>query len=165
LEGTSMMDRRRIAIEDVNYLAVNVMELRRAEQFYTDLFEMEVVARTRSEPDGSYRLLSPDYSPDEAVLRGEEADDSFLRNGPLTIALHRVGAGARLERSLLDRVSIRVDGQTFNRLRGIIMMRQYEMLGGGTTYFSFRDPYGVPWEITVPGALPEIIQSTLAGHA
>ena len=26
-------------------------------------------------------------------------------------------------------------------------MRNYENLGGGATYFAFRDPNGVPWEI------------------
>ena len=60
------------------------------------------------------------------------------------------------------RLSLRVDAATFNRLRGIVLMRNYENLGGAQTYFSFRDPYGVPWEVTVAGALPEVIYTTLS---
>jgi hypothetical protein len=95
-------------------------------------------------------------------MTDELADDSFLRKGALLIALHRLGRGARIERTMIDRVSIRVDGETFSRLRGQALMRNYENLGGGQTYFSFRDPYGVPWEVTVAGALPEVIYTTLS---
>jgi len=152
----------RVVIESVNYLAINVPDLTKAEAFYNELFGLEVVARTKSDDQGGYRLLSPDYDPLDAELTDELADDSFLRNGALLIALHRVGRGARLERTMIDRVSIRVDAETFNRLRGQVLMRNYENLGGGHTYFSFRDPFGIPWEVTVAGALPEVIYRTLS---
>lgn len=151
-----------IVIESVNYLAINVTDLPRAEAFYHDLFGLNIIARTKSDADGNYRLLSSDYNAVDAVLSGEQADDSFMRNGALLIALHRLGRGARLERTMIDRVSIRVDAETFNRLRGLVLMRNYEHLGGGHTYFAFRDPYGVPWEVTMAGALPEVIYATLS---
>jgi catechol 2,3-dioxygenase-like lactoylglutathione lyase family enzyme len=161
-ESIVIVEEPRVVIESVNYLAINVADLSKAEKFYNDLFGLEVVARTKSDDEGGYRLLSPDYDPVDAVLTDTQADDSFLRNGALLIALHRVGRGARVERTMIDRVSIRVDVETFNRLRGQVLMRNYENLGGGHTYFSFRDPYGVPWEVTVAGALPEVIYSTLS---
>lgn len=152
----------RIVIESVNYMAINVPDLAKAERFYHDLFGLEVVARTRSDGHGAYRLLPAEYDHTQALMTGEEADDSFMRGGALLIALHRVGRGARVERMLIDRVSMRVDGESFNRLRGQVLMRNYENLGGGQTYFAFRDPYGVPWEITMAGALPEVIYATLS---
>jgi catechol 2,3-dioxygenase-like lactoylglutathione lyase family enzyme len=161
-ETIVVVEEPRVVIESVNYLAINVPDLAKAEKFYNDLFGLEVVARTKSDDQGGYRLLSPDYDPVDAVLTDEQADDSFLRNGALLIALHRVGRGARLERTMIDRVSIRVDADTFNRLRGQVLMRNYENLGGGHTFFSFRDPNGVPWEVTVAGALPEVIYATLS---
>ena len=133
-----------MVIESVNYLAINVADLAKAEKFYSELFGLEVVARTKSDDEGSYRLLSPDYDPVEAVLTDEQADDSFLRNGALLIALHRVGRGARLERTMIDRVSIRVDGETFNRLRGQMLMRNYENLGGATPTSPSAIPMGSP---------------------
>lgn len=160
-EAIVAVEEPRVVIESVNYLAINVPDLAKAEQFYHDLFGLEVVARTKSDDKGAYRLLPPDYDHLEALKTGEMADDSFLRNGALLIALHRVGRGARIDRLLIDRVSVRVDGETFSRLRGQVLMRNYENLGGGHTYFAFRDPYGVPWEVTVAGALPEVIYTTL----
>jgi catechol 2,3-dioxygenase-like lactoylglutathione lyase family enzyme len=161
-ESIVVVEEPRVVIESVNYLAINVTDLEKAERFYNELFGLEVVARTISDEMGAYRLLSPDYDPVTAVMTDEMADDSFLRNGALLIALHRVGRGARLERVLIDRVSIRVDADTYNLLRGQVLMRNYENLGGGQTYFAFRDPYGVPWEVTVAGALPEVIYTTLS---
>lgn len=161
-ESIVIEEQPRIVIESVNYLAINVPDLAKAERFYRELFGLEVVARTKSDDKGAYRLLSPDYDHVQALMTGEQADDSFLRNGALLIALHRVGRGARLERILIDRVSVRVDAETFNQLRGQTLMRNYENLGGGVTYFAFRDPYGVPWEITVAGALPEVIYASLS---
>lgn len=160
-ESMAVAGSPRVVIESVNYLAINVADLAKAENFYHELFGLEVVARTKSDDKGAYRLLSPDYDHTNALMTGELADDSFMRNGALLIALHRVGRGARVERLLIDRVSVRVDGETFNRLRGQVLMRNYESLGGGYTYFAFRDPYGVPWEITVAGALPEVIYASL----
>jgi catechol 2,3-dioxygenase-like lactoylglutathione lyase family enzyme len=161
-ESLVVAEEPRVVIESVNYLAINVTDLPKAERFYNELFGLEVVARTKSDEMGSYRLLSPDYDPVTAVMTNEIADDSFLRNGALLIALHRVPRGMRVERTLVDRVSIRVDAETYNRLRGLVLMRNYENLGGGQTYFAFRDPYGVPWEVTMAGALPEVIYTTLA---
>jgi catechol 2,3-dioxygenase-like lactoylglutathione lyase family enzyme len=161
-ESIVVVEEPRVVIESVNYLAVNVTDLAKAEAFYKDLFGLEVVARTKSDDKGAYRLLSADYDHVNALMTDELADDSFLRNGALLIALHRLGRGARIERTMIDRVSIRVDGETFSRLRGQALMRNYENLGGGQTYFSFRDPYGVPWEVTVAGALPEVIYTTLS---
>ncbi len=164
-ESIVIVEEPRVVIESVNYMAINVTELDKAERFYAELFGLEVVARTKSDDMGAYRLLSPDYNAIDAVMTNDIADDSFLRNGALLIALHRVGRGARIERTLIDRVSIRVDAGTFSRLRGQILMRNYENLGGGQTYFAFRDPYGVPWEVTMAGALPEVIYTTLSDVA
>jgi catechol 2,3-dioxygenase-like lactoylglutathione lyase family enzyme len=161
-ESIVVVEEPRVVIESVNYIAINVTELDKAERFYHELFGLEGVARTKSDDLGAYRLLSTDYDAIDAVMTNEIADDSFLRNGALLIALHRVGRGARIERTLIDRVSIRVDAETFNRLRGQVLMRNYENLGGGQTYFAFRDPYGVPWEVTMAGALPEVIYTTLS---
>ena len=161
-ESIVVVEEPRVVIESVNYLAINVPDLSRAEAFYHELLGLQVVARTKSDDEGTYRLLPADYNPVDAVLSGEVADDSFMRNGALLIALHRVGRGARLERTMIDRVSIRVDAETFNRLRGQVLMRNYDNLGGGHTYFAFRDPYGVPWEVTMAGTLPEVIYATLS---
>jgi hypothetical protein len=60
-----------------------------------------------------------------------------------------LGRGARLERGVLDHVSVRVDAQTFNTLKGQILIRSMEVLATAETSIIFRDPFFVTWEITL----------------
>ncbi|GIW04303.1 MAG: hypothetical protein KatS3mg059_0923 [Thermomicrobiales bacterium] len=142
------MEERRVAIRDVNHIALRVTDLEKAERFYQEFFGMELLGRARRAGNG-YQVLNGSYSWDEATRTGQEADVTFLRNGPLTIALQRLGRGARLDRTLLDHISIRVDASTFTNLKGTILMRSYEVLASAETALLFRDPFGIAWEITL----------------
>ncbi len=150
-----------VVIDHVNFVAVNVMDLRRAEEFYTSFFDMEIVGRTRTSRDGKYQLIHEPYDWEKAIVTETVADDSFLRNGSLTLALHRVGVGARLERSVVDRISIQVDAASFSRVKAKALMSSFEVLGESQASFSFRDPFGIPWEISLAGLLPHILHESL----
>jgi catechol 2,3-dioxygenase-like lactoylglutathione lyase family enzyme len=143
---------RAVVIRDLNHIALRVTDLPKAERFYVDFFAMDVVGRARRSPQGGYTSLNGSYSWDEAMRTGQEADVTFLRNGPLTLALQRLGRGARLEWGLLDHVSIRVDATTFINLKGQVLMRSYELLASAETAFAFRDPFGTTWELTLQGS-------------
>jgi catechol 2,3-dioxygenase-like lactoylglutathione lyase family enzyme len=143
---------RAVAIRDLNHIAVRVTDLPKAERFYAEFFAMDVVGRARRLPQGGYASLNGSYSWDEATRTGKEADVTFLRNGPLTLALQRLGRGARLEWGLLDHVSVRVDATTFVNLKGQVLIRSYELLASAETAFVFRDPFGMSWEITLQGS-------------
>ena len=140
---------RRVAIRELNHIAVNVLELAKAERFYVDVLGMDLVARGRRGSAGELEAVEPTYSWDEAVRAGREADVSFLRNGPVVLALHRVGRGARLERGVLDHVSIRVDAVTFTALKGQVLMQSMHLVESAETAFAFRDPFGIVWEVTL----------------
>jgi catechol 2,3-dioxygenase-like lactoylglutathione lyase family enzyme len=144
---------RAVVIRDLNHIALRVTDLAKAERFYVDFFAMEVVGRARRSPQGGYTSLNGNYSWDEATRTGQEADVTFLRNGPLTLALQRLGRGARLEWGLLDHISIRVDATTFINLKGQVLIRSYELLASAETAFAFRDPFGTTWEITLQGSM------------
>jgi catechol 2,3-dioxygenase-like lactoylglutathione lyase family enzyme len=143
---------RAVAIRDLNHIALRVTDLAKAERFYIDFFAMDVLGRARRSAQGGYTTLNGSYSWEEATRTGQEADVTFLRNGPLTLALQRLGRGARLEWGLLDHISIRVDASTFINLKGQVLMRSYELLASSETAFVFRDPFGTPWEITLQGS-------------
>jgi catechol 2,3-dioxygenase-like lactoylglutathione lyase family enzyme len=133
---------REVVIRQLNHIALQVTDLPKAEAFYTSLFSMDLVGRARRSASGEIELLDD----------GAEPTISFLRNGPLTIALEGAGRGARMERSILSHISIRVDAVTFTNLKGQALMRSYEMLMSTQTAFAFRDPFSVTWEITLYGA-------------
>jgi catechol 2,3-dioxygenase-like lactoylglutathione lyase family enzyme len=144
---------RHVAIRDLNHVALRVIDLAKAERFYTTFLDMEILGRARRTPYGGYVALNGSYSWEEAARTGQEADVTFLRNGPLTIALQRLGRSARLEPGLFDHISVRVDATTFLGIKGQVLMRSYEVLASSETAFAFRDPFGVTWEITVQGDL------------
>ena len=83
-------------IRTINYVLVQVNDLRKAEQFYQDFFAMHLLGRVRRGPDGTLMPLPADYSWDRAIQSGEMAETSFLSNGPLTLAAQRVGLGVIL---------------------------------------------------------------------
>jgi catechol 2,3-dioxygenase-like lactoylglutathione lyase family enzyme len=143
---------RDVVIRDLNHVALRVTDLAKAERFYLDFFAMDLLGRARQSPQGGYTTLNGDYSWDEARRTGQEADVTFLRNGPLTLALQSLGRGARLERGLLDHISIRVDATTYLNLKGQVLMRSYELIASAESAFAFRDPFGATWEITLQGS-------------
>jgi catechol 2,3-dioxygenase-like lactoylglutathione lyase family enzyme len=131
-----------------NHIAIRVTNLRRAEAFYTSFLEMDVLGRTKlvgEEQTG----LTGDFTWEAAA--DDDVDVTYLQNGPLVLALHRVGLGARIERALLEHISLRVDASSFTRIKGMSLMRGYEVVGQSETDFAFRDPFNVVWDLNLAG--------------
>ena len=147
---------RSVAIRDLNHIALRVSELGRAEAFYTTFFGMDLVARAVKGADGRLELVGPGYDRAEARSTGREADVSYLRNGPLVLALHRVGRGAKIEREALDHISLRVEPGAFRQLKGEALMRSMEVLSVTDRSLVLRDPFSLTWEISVD-ALPAFL--------
>ncbi|MCC6943051.1 MAG: VOC family protein [Thermomicrobiales bacterium] len=150
-----------VEIEQVNLVSINVMDLRKAEAFYREFFGLEVIGRAHYDHDGKYRLLGGDYDWDRAIATETVADESFVRNGELILGLRRVGTGARLDRTNIDRISIQVDAASYRRLKAKVLVNSLELLGESQASFRFRDPFGGPWEITLAGLLPDILKRSL----
>jgi catechol 2,3-dioxygenase-like lactoylglutathione lyase family enzyme len=151
--AATVAPRRAVRLLGLNHVAVQVADLAKAERFYADFFGMELFGRARRDGRGGYAPIDGDYGWEEAVRTGTEADVSFLANGPVALALHRVGRGARLEQGLLDHFSVAVDAHTYATLKGEVLMRSMQTLASGDAAFTFRDPFGVTWEITVQGSV------------
>ena len=137
-----------VNIQALNHIALRVSNLNKAEAFYTELFAMDVQGRGRI-VGNVVEALPADFSWATDLDTG--ADVSYLQNGPLLLALHRVGLGARIERSLLDHISLRVDATTYTRVKGRVLMRGYEIIAQTEMAFAFRDPFSVVWELDLAG--------------
>ncbi|MGH2614399.1 MAG: VOC family protein [Thermomicrobiales bacterium] len=140
----------------INYLLVQVNDLQKAETFYQDFFAMELLGRVRRGPDDTLAPLPRDYSWARAMQSGDLADITFLANGPLILAVERMGLGVILNQGALELVSLGVDSHTFAQLKGEVLMRPLTVLRTGIASFVFRDPLNVNWEITVLGSVPLI---------
>jgi catechol 2,3-dioxygenase-like lactoylglutathione lyase family enzyme len=146
---------RKVEVKAVNHFGINVTDLAKAEAFYQDFLSLDIVGRGRR-VDGRWEALDNTFSWSEAVRRGEPADVTYMRNGPLVLALHRLGLGARLERGALDHISLRVDAATFNAMKGVALMKSMEVIGETRGSITIRDPFWVTWEIGLM-ALPEFL--------
>lgn len=142
-----------VRIRELNHIAVQVAHLAKAEQFYTSFFGMQLLGRSRREANGRYEHLPETVHHGSDNRHDVDADISILRNGPLTLALHRVGGGARLERGIVDHLSVAVDAKTFASLKGEALIRPLTIVRGGDASVTFRDPFGVTWEVTVRGSV------------
>ena len=145
-----------LQIRAINYVLVQVNDLRKAEQFYQDFFGMRLLGRVRRGTDGTQVPLPPDYSWDRALQSGEMADTTYFSNGPLTLAARRVALGDLLGQGALETVSLGVDSHTFATMKGEVLMRPLTILRSGIASFTFRDPFNVNWEIAVIGSVPLI---------
>lgn len=143
---------RTVSIKALNAIAIRVTDIAKAERFYNAFLGMEVTGRGRKAADGTTIPVEADFDWDTATLNGLPADVVMLENGPLSLHLHRVGLGARLDRAILDSISIRVDGPTFQTIKGECLMRGFETLANRERVFAFRDPFAVVWELTLNGA-------------
>ena len=64
-----------------------------------------------------------------------------------------MGRGARLERGVVDHVPIRVDATTFATLKAEALVRPLTVLASTDTSFTFRDPFGLVWELMIEGTV------------
>jgi hypothetical protein len=147
---------RSLHISAINYVLVQVNDLRKAEMFYQDFMAMTLLGRVRRGSDGTMIPMPRDYSWERALETGDLADITFFNNGPLTLAAQRMGIAVLLSHGALDMVSLGVDSRTFATLKGEVLMRPLTVLRSGVASFVFRDPFNVNWEIAVVGSVPLI---------
>ncbi len=127
-----------------------------AEEFYQSFLSMRLLGRMRRGPDNTQIPLPADYSWARAMQTGELAETTFLANGPLSIAVQRVGLASRLGAGPLELISLGVDARTFASLKSQVLMRPLTVLQSGVASFVFRDPFMVNWEVAVVGSVPLI---------
>ena len=136
---------------------IKVTELDRAERYYVDFLGTHLLSRDREDDQGILHTVERDYHASRALSAGTEADFSYLANGPLEIALERVGRGARLERSLDGPVRLDVARATFLTLKGEALMRGMEFVVDQPESFAVRDIYGLVWQFHATANVPALI--------
>lgn len=141
----------------IDHLAFRVTSLQEAENYYCDLFGLEVLFREAS-ADGGWASLPDGAGWEEAKAAGIELKITFLARDAFKMALEKsegVSASGRL-----SHVCLKVDGEELAHLRSQAMKRHCQFSADRATYINFDDRYGVRWEITSANDL----QSNGIGH-
>ncbi|MGI9254245.1 MAG: VOC family protein [Thermomicrobiales bacterium] len=139
---------RRVRLGRVNHIAVLVNDLAKAETFYQQFLDMDMIGRFRRGGLGGLELVEEGYDWTAAIHAGTPADVTFVNNGAITLALINAGRGMRLDRGPIDHISISVDGGTFDSLRGEALVRPLIVNNNTDASFRFVYPFGIGWEIT-----------------
>lgn len=136
-----------LQFQAVDHIALRINDIRRAEEFYHEFLEMDVVSRARRAGNG-WEVMPDDFDWIDGLRTGYYPELVLLRNGPIGLYLINVGPGTVMNEPRLAHVGIRVSSQTMATLRGIVLIRSYPVIEDNLHGFRFRDPFGMTWHLT-----------------
>lgn len=142
-------DHPSMMVEGVPALLLPVIDLAKPERMYAELFGAELMARGKRNDHGAMDYLGPQYDIEQEAQRGDEPDFAFLQNGPLTIALERMGRGYPLDvfRVVPDPIHLLMDTRSIQRVKAQVLMRGFNVFRTADESFGFRDPFGYTWQL------------------
>jgi catechol 2,3-dioxygenase-like lactoylglutathione lyase family enzyme len=131
-------------IKAVSHIALFVPDLHKAETFYKELFDMELIGREIEKENGLWYTLPFDKDWEAAEANGIELGMTALRNGGLVLALFKG------EQKLGQVFAIGLNG-TMDDIQAIhakltsdIQIDVYQ-----SDRLEFVDPYYITWQIAV----------------
>ena len=137
---------RTLEFEAIDHVAIRVADVRRAEAFYHDFFEMDVVLRARRFHD-NWEVLPSTFDYNEGLTTGYYPEIIHLRNGVLKIVLVNAGRGAVINEHRVEHVGLRVPQATLTAIRGVALVRNFSVEQDDRQAFRFTDPYGITWHL------------------
>lgn len=143
-------DHPTITIDGATMLHLPMIDLFRAEQAYAEVFGTRLVDRADRDGQGGYIWHNAEPGQWGDVRSVPEADFAFLQNGPLTLALERLGRAAPLNvhGNVPAPVKLLVPDENFETIKAEALVRNWTVMDDTTPgIFVFRDPFGFTWEI------------------
>ena len=136
-----------LEIQAIDHIALRVASIQRAEAFYHEFLEMDVVARARRSGD-DWEIMPIDFDWTVGLNTGFYPEMVVLRNGPINLLLLNAGHGAVMNEPRLAHIGLRVSSETLGFLRGTVLIRSYPVVQDDLHAFRFRDPYGITWHLS-----------------
>jgi catechol 2,3-dioxygenase-like lactoylglutathione lyase family enzyme len=128
----------------VSHIALVVPDLQKAERFYQDLFEMELIGREIEKEDGLGYTLPFDKGWEEVKAAGVVLDMTALRKGKFVLALFR-GAKPPGQVFVIGLSTGKEEIKAIHdRLHADIKIEVYQ-----PDRLEFIDPYSITWQIAV----------------
>lgn len=129
----------------INHVALQVPDLRAAEEFYRKLFGLKVAFREAELADG-WATLPEGAGWEDAEAAGIKLGLSGLSRDAFTLALEAqddVTPGGQL-----SHIGLEVDEEELDRLRSQATALGCEIVFDNPSTVIIDDPYGVRWEVT-----------------
>ena len=131
----------------VRHIALVVPDLRAAESFYQPVFGMELIGREAVREDGLWYTLPFDKDWDDAVAAGIELTMLALRKDGFVLALFKGDASP----GQVPFIGLAMPADDIGAVRARLP-EEAQLLGSSPEYLEFRDPYGITWQVSAPGA-------------
>lgn len=143
-------DHPNLTIDGATMIHLEAIDLFRAERAYAEVLGTTLVDRADRDGNGGYIWYGAEHLADSDVRTSPEADYAFLQNGPLTIALERMGRAYPIpvHSNVPDPVRLLVADESFEMIKAEALVRNWTVIDDSTPgVFVFRDPYGYTWAI------------------
>ena len=124
------------------HVALEVSDLRAAEDFYCETFGMDVLGRESRDEDGVSYALRPDKGWDEAEAAGVIVQFSALRRGQVVLALF---AGDSPPGQVFA-LGLVMDAAEIAEVRARLGDR--DVVADDPEYLEFFDPFGIRWQVS-----------------
>ena len=142
-----MHSERDLQFLGLDHLAIRVSDVRRAEDFYREFFQMDVVLRARYQHE-RWDVLPSTYDYQEGHASGYFPEIVQLRNGALTLVLINAGRGSVLSEPRVAHIGLRVPGETLSAIKAVALIRNFTVEQDERDAFRFTDPFGQTWHLT-----------------
>jgi hypothetical protein len=138
-----------ITVEGMVFLRLPVLDLAKPERVYSEVFGLQMIGRGNHPEDRPWEFLEPGYDIEQEAQFGLEPDYAFMQNGPLAIALERVGRGYPLDHytRIPEPIHVLMDMESMRRVKANVLMRSWEIRDPRPDSFIFRDPFGYIWAV------------------
>ena len=130
----------------ISHIALVVPELKAAERYYQELFDMALIGREALLKDGLWYTLPFDKDWADANAAGIELGMLALRKGEFVLALFK-GEAAQGQ---VFAIGISMPEEEISRVRARLAA-DTEVLENSSENLVFRDRYQIIWQISVPG--------------
>jgi hypothetical protein len=130
----------------VNF-TLDVARIDRAEQFYHELFEMDIVCRAWRQDDGTWEASSEPVDWPTVLMNGYYPELVVLQRPGWMLILHGMGRGQVLKSPKIGDAFVPVSLETLRKLRAKILIKSYTVVQDEPESFAFRDPYAVVWTL------------------
>lgn len=138
-----------ITVAGVPQVHIGVYDLAKPQRIYGELFGLQLIGRGNRTDTGGWEFLEPVYDHEQDAQWGTEPEFAFMQNGPLSVAIERLGRGLPLDvyREVPEPIHIVVDPASHKHIRATVLMRSYNVLDTRPDGIIFRDPFGYTWAV------------------
>lgn len=127
---------------DYRHVAIVVSDLRAAEEFYRETFDMDVLGRESWGVDGVSYALRPDKGWDDAEAAGVDLQFVALRHGEVVFALIAGDAPS----GQVFALGLVMDAAEIADVRA--RLGTQGVLADEPEFLEFSDPFGIRWQIS-----------------